>query len=87
MKRRKGEFSDNIKVSNAFSEVEMTKKFYIKNKFKRNETISRKAWLAESRALAEQIRMNHDYQMIDVDRIIELDKQDLEQRLSLWIEE
>ncbi|MBW6471721.1 MAG: hypothetical protein K0B14_01235 [Anaerolineaceae bacterium] len=65
----------------------MVKKFYIKNKIKRNETISREAWLAESRALAEQIRMNHGGQMIDVDRIIELDKQELEERFTKWIEE
>ena len=87
MKRRKGEFSDNIKFSNACSEVEMAKKFYIKNKIKRNAKISRESWLAESRALADQIRMNHDNQMIDVDWIIEMDKQDLENRFSLWIEE
>lgn len=61
----------------------MAKKFYIKNKFKRNETISREAWLAESRALAGQIRMNMGGQMIDVDRIIELDKQDLEQGFTV----
>lgn len=60
----------------------MAKKFYIKNKIKRNETISREAWLVESRALAERIRKNHGNQMIDVDRIIELDKQELEDRYS-----
>lgn len=47
--------------------------------------ISREAWLAESRALAERIRKNHDYQMIDVDRFIELDKQEREDRFSDWL--
>lgn len=50
-------------------------------------SISREAWLAESRALADQIKKNHGDQMIDVDRIIELDKQDLEDRYSSWLEE
>lgn len=61
----------------------MAEKLYIKNKFKRNETLSREAWLAESRAIAEQIRKNLGGQMIDVDRIIELDKQDLEQGFTV----
>ena len=50
-------------------------------------SISREAWLAESKALADQIKKNHGDQMIDVDRIIELDKQELEVRYSSWLEE
>lgn len=56
----------------------MVKKFYIKNKIKWNVTISSETWLAKSSALADQIRMNHGGRMIDVDRFIELDKQDRE---------
>lgn len=47
--------------------------------------ISRETWLTESRALAERIRKNHGNQMIDVDRFIELDKQEREDRFSDWL--
>ena len=47
--------------------------------------ISREAWLSESRSLAERIRKNHGNQMIDVDRFIELDKQEREDRSSDWL--
>ena len=50
------------------------KKYTIKNSAKRNDTTSREAWLAESRALADRIRKHNGDQMIDVDRILELDK-------------
>ncbi|MDO9086151.1 MAG: hypothetical protein Q7U53_08090 [Anaerolineaceae bacterium] len=63
------------------------KKYFLKNKTKKKETISREAWLAASRALADKIRKNHDNQMIDVDRIIELDKQELEDKFSNWLDE
>jgi hypothetical protein len=46
------------------------KKYHLKNKTKNNETITREAWLAASRALADKIRKKHDNQMIDVDRIL-----------------
>ena len=63
------------------------KKYTIKNSTKRNVTTSREAWLDESRVLADRIRKNHGDQMIDVDRIIELDKQELEDRSSYWLNE
>lgn len=63
------------------------KKYYLKNLTKRNETTSREAWLAESRALADRIRQNHGDQMIDVDWFIEMDKQELEDRFSNWLNE
>jgi hypothetical protein len=63
------------------------KKYHLKNKTKNNETITREAWLAASRALADEIRKKHDNQMIDVDRIIELDKQELEDKFSNWLDE
>jgi hypothetical protein len=81
-------YSDKIMKSHLCSKVIMErKKFYIKNITKRNETTFREAWLAESRALADKIRKNHGDQMIDVDRIIELDKQEFEDRFSNWLNE
>ena len=65
----------------------MVKKILHQKQIKRNETISREAWLAESRVFAEQISVNHCCQMIDVDRIIELDKQDQEDRFTIWEDE
>jgi hypothetical protein len=82
------ESSDKIMYSNVSSKVTMEKKkYYLKNLTKRNEKTSREAWLAESRALADRIRKNHGDQMIDVDRIIELDKQEFEDRFSNWLNE
>lgn len=74
--------------SNLLSKVIMEKKrYYLKYKTKKNETISREAWFAASRVLADQTQKNHSNQMIDVDRILELDKHEFEERFSNWLDE
>ncbi len=65
----------------------MVKKIYIQNKIKLNETVTREAWLTASRALADQIRKNHGDQMIDVDKFLELDKQELADRIYNCLDE
>ncbi|PKO04251.1 MAG: hypothetical protein CVU41_17930 [Chloroflexi bacterium HGW-Chloroflexi-3] len=62
----------------------MEKEYNTKYKIKWKETISRVAWLAESRDFAYKIRLHQGNPMNDVDRIIELDNQNLEDRFSIW---
>jgi len=87
MKRRKGEFSDNIMSIIALLQVIMKNEKYKIYKNKCKKSISREAWFAVRIALADKIRLNHSDQMIDVDRIIELDKQELADRIFNCLDE